>query len=198
MIAAAWLAIRTVVAPWLSATWLRILIPVAAVALIGLAGWRVHTWHESHKALRATETALAASTADLQQCTDSQTAAALAYAEAAGKAESIAAADRLAAEETQRELEARLAAADTGARDLARRLRDYQARRCRSTVPAAADAGPRPTGATAEPGDGEAVERAVAEHLSACAADATRLQGWQDWWGRVRENREMGRDSVAP
>jgi len=60
VIGALWTTLRGVVAPWLSATWLRILIPVAGVALVALAGWRVHTWHESHRQLGVVQDALQA------------------------------------------------------------------------------------------------------------------------------------------
>lgn len=42
------------VLPW------RLIGAVAGVAAVALMGWRVNTWHESHKALRATEKRLEA------------------------------------------------------------------------------------------------------------------------------------------
>ena len=60
MIGALWATLRGVVAPWLSATWLRVLIPLVVVALIGVAGWRVSVWHEAHRRLGVVQDALQA------------------------------------------------------------------------------------------------------------------------------------------
>lgn len=166
---------------------------VALVVAVAIAGQRVSTWRESHHALKATEKALATRTAELAQCSDSLAVSALAYAEAAGKAESIAAADRETRQRVENELQINLAAADARGRDLARRLRDYQARRCSSPVPAAAGPAVELAGAAGEPGRDGAVEGAVADLMSACAADAERLAGWQGWWREVSGNREAAK-----
>jgi hypothetical protein len=173
--------------PW------RIIGAVALVVAVAIAGQRVSTWRESHHALKATEKALATRTAELAQCSDALAVSALAYAEAAGKAESIAAADRETRQRVENELQTNLAAADARGRDLARRLRDYQARRCSRPVPAASGPAVELAGAAGEPGDGEAVERAAAEHFAACSRDAERLAGWQGWWREVSGNREAAK-----
>lgn len=160
------------------------------VAVVAFAGWRVSVWHDAYKRLQATEKALATRTAEAQQCADREAVAALAYADAARQAESVAAADKATAERIQRELQINLAAADRTGRDLARRLRDYQARRCGSAVPAAAGASVELTGTAGEPSVGSVVERATAEHFAACAKDAERLSGWQQWWTKVKAGRK--------
>ena len=177
------------VVPW------RIVGAVALVVVVAIAGQRVSTWRESHHALQATQKALAMRTAELTQCSDSLTVSALAYADAAGKAESIAAADRETRQRVENELQTNLAAADARGRDLARRLRDYQARRCSSAVPAVAGPAVELAGAAGEPGRDGAVEGAVADVMSACAADSVRLAGWQGWWREVSVNRTAARSS---
>lgn len=176
--------------PW------RIIGAVALVVAIAIAGQRVSTWRESHHALQATEKALATRTAELTQCSDSLTVSALAYAEAAGKAESIAAADRETRQRVENELQTNLAAAGVRGRDLARRLRDYQARRCSRPVPAAAGAVAELAGAAGERDDSEAVDRATADHFAACSRDAERLAGWQGWWREVSGNRSAANPST--
>lgn len=159
----------------------------AALAVWGVLA--INNWRQDSNRLEATEKALATRTQQWQQCTDSQTAAALAYASAVHRAEFVAAADKITAERVERELQTNLAAADAGARDLARRLRDYQAGRCGGTVPAVAGATAKSAAPTEEPGDGEAVDAAIAAHLAACAADAVDLAGWNNWWAGVKEGR---------
>ena len=98
--------------------------------------------------------------------------------------------DEEAAKEVQRELEERVAESDARSADLARRLREWQARSCRgSAMPAAPGAAAGTGGAAGVPQDegaaGTAVDLALENHLAACGRDAERLAGWQDWWGRV-------------
>jgi len=95
-------------------------------------------------------------------------------------------ANKRASEEIQNELENRLSDADSRARDLARRLRNYQVRPCPVQVPGATDStaesDPAPGGAAS---DGE-IGRAVEEVYAACSRDSERLKGWQEWWSKVR------------
>jgi len=95
-------------------------------------------------------------------------------------------ADRKAAEEIQDALQEKLDSADARARDLARRLRQYQARACASTVPQDAGSAPLVDPAAGVPEDGGTAGQLLEEHLAACARDAERLSGWQDWWKRVQ------------
>ena len=84
-------------------------------------------------------------------------------------------------EEVERDLEAKLDAADRRGRDLARRLRDARgpAGACPVPGPGAAP-GPAddPAGEPGDPGD---VGAALAAHLGACERDATRLGELQRW-----------------
>lgn len=151
---------------------------------------RVQTWRDGYHALRATETALERSQAELRVCTDSAAVVAQAAREAVLAAAQQAEADRLTAERVSRDLRAQMAAADGRARDLADRLRRYQARRCPDPVPAAADPAGNAADAAGEPaGDAQAgasaVDAAHAALLTACASDATRLASWIDWWREV-------------
>lgn len=98
-------------------------------------------------------------------------------------------ADRQAALEIQNELESSLRDVTERADSLARRLRDYQsrdrARRLSEAAAAASGAGSAP-GESSDSGEaGTAVDLALEAHLGACARDAERLAGWQEWWGRV-------------
>lgn len=180
-------AARALLEPYL--VWIRLGAVIVASLALAFAVVTVRKWHRDSIALKATEKALATSETSLQQCTASQTAAALAYAQAVRRAESVAAADRVTAERVERELQTNLAAADRSARDLAHRLRDYQARRCSGAVPAVAGTAAEPAARAQEPGDGEAVDAATAAHLAACAADAVDLAGWGDWWAGVQSGR---------
>lgn len=106
---------------------------------------------------------------------------ALQEAEARAKEE----ADRQAAKEVQDALQEKLDSADARARDLARRLYDYQARLSALQLSRPADPATGADSPTGVPEDGGAVGQLLEEHLAACARDAERLSGWQDWWGRV-------------
>jgi hypothetical protein len=81
-----------------------------------------------------------------------------------------------------------LAAATADGRSLAERLRNAQARAC--LPPAAGPAGGLGS-APGEPADGlpaqSAVDAAVEDHFAACARDAERLLGFQQWWKAVSE-----------
>lgn len=93
--------------------------------------------------------------------------------------------DQAAAKEIQDALQQKLDSADSRARDLARRLSVYQARDRQRGLPA--DAGPAsgPDSAAGEPGSDGAIGQATEEAFGACARDAERLAGWQEWWARV-------------
>lgn len=182
-------AAKLAIAPYL--LWVKI---GAAVALAGLLWWGWHTvtgWREDSHALEATEKALATRTTELSQCTDSATAAALAYAAAVAKAESEATADRLTAERIEHDLQTRLAAADGTGRDLARRLRDYQARRCRSAVPAAAGAAGQPAVASPESSLDAEIGRATEQVYADCKSDAVKADGWLEWWREIEATRSQ-------
>lgn len=163
----------------------------AAVAGVAFAGWRVSVWHGSHGRLQATERALEMATADRDRYAAREASAWQALREEAGKAAAKEAADKATAERIEHELSTKLAAADARGRDLARRLSIAARAACPGggAVPGATGAAAEPPGAAGEPGDGEAIERATAEHLSACDRDAERLAGWQAWWGEVSAGR---------
>ena len=167
-----------------------------AFGAFALLFWRVNVWHDAFRHLEATEKALATITAEAQQCADREGVAALAYAEAARAAETTAAADRITATRIEHELTTKLADADRAGRDLARRLRDHQARRCRVALSAATGSAVELAGTAGEPGDGAMVERATAEHFAACSRDAERLAGWQGWWREVSDNRAAANPST--
>ena len=168
--------------------WVKVGALVALVAVVALMGWRVTVWREGYHALQATEKALQEVTADRDRYAAAEASAWQALREAEGKAKEREAADRATAERIERDLQTKLAAADARGRDLARRLLNATRAACPGagamSGPAGAAAGA--PGPATEPGDGEAIERATADHLSACEADAERLAGWQEWWAGVR------------
>jgi hypothetical protein len=77
-------------------------------------------------------------------------------------------------EGVERDLQAKLGAADRRGRDLARRLRSQ-------ACPLPGAATPVPDGAAGESGDTGEVDAALAAHLAACERDAERLGGLQRW-----------------
>ena len=94
-------------------------------------------------------------------------------------------ADKQSAKRIQDALQQKLDFADSRARDLARRLSAYQARSGQPSLPQAPGSAPvadPPAGVS--PGSG-AVEQAAESAFGACARDAERLAGWQEWWGAV-------------
>jgi hypothetical protein len=84
-------------------------------------------------------------------------------------------ADMRRREGVERDLQAKLGAADRRGRDLARRLRTQ------ACPGAAYDTAPVPDGASGESGDAGEVDAALAAHLAACERDAERLEGLQRW-----------------
>jgi len=96
----------------------------------------------------------------------------------------IAARDARIAEETQHDLEARLADARAAAADHARRLSDRTGGAGgggRADLPAAPTASGEPAAAD------RATE--LAADLTLCAENTVIAAGWQDWWGRVTAER---------
>ena len=174
-------------APYASA--MKIAAAITAVVMVALMGWRVSVWHDAYRALQATEKALERSKAELDQCTADAVIAEQAYTAAAEEAERIAEQDRATAQRIEHELQTRMAAADAGARDLARRLRDHQVSAGRCAVPGAAGTTVELVAAGGEPPDGGTVEQAAGDHFAACARDAERLDGWRSWWAEVARAR---------
>lgn len=180
----AWLAVLKSL-PW------RLIGYAVAAALVVWAALTVNGWRLDSRALEATQKALETATADRDRYAAREASARQALREAAGKAAEKEAADKATAERIEHELQTKLAAADTRGRDLARRLSIAARAACPGggAVPGAADPAGQPGQAAGEPGDGEAIERATAEHLAACGRDAERLAGWQAWWGEVSSGR---------
>lgn len=170
--------------------WRLIGIVAAGLALV-LLTWRAMVWRDGYEQVEEMKSKLAVAQTELAAQTEATTAAAIAYAEAVHKAQATAEQERKATEEIDREYRTRIAAADSTARGLAERLRDYQARRCSGPVPAAADPAPGGAPPGGEPGDGAEVDRRTAGHLAACARDAEALNGWNDWWDGVERRAEQ-------
>jgi hypothetical protein len=84
-------------------------------------------------------------------------------------------ADMRRREGVERDLQAKLGAADRRGRDLAGRLRTQ------ACPGATHDTAPVPDGASGESGDAGEVGEALASHLAACERDAERLGGLQRW-----------------
>jgi len=91
------------------------------------------------------------------------------------KAQAAYEADMRRREGVERDLQAKLGAADRRGRDLAGRLRTQ------ACPGAAHDTAPVPDGASGESGDAGEVGEALAAHLAACERDAERLGGLQRW-----------------
>lgn len=168
--------------------WLEVALGLAAVASVALLCWRIGVWHDAYGTLQATEKSLATRTEKLRQCQADVTAAQAQYDEAALLAESVAVQDREQSQRIEHVLQERLYMADATGRDLARRLYNYQARAGGGAVCTAAGSTGEPAGAGTQSRDGEAIERATADHFAACADDAVELDGWQQWWGAVKAN----------
>lgn len=185
--------------PWLAILkalpWRLIGYALAAVAVV----WGVLTvngWRLDSDRLQATETALAASKAEVARYVAREAVAQQALREAEGKAKEREAEDRATAERIENELQAQLAASTARGRDLARRLLDAGRAACPGSraVPGAAGAAAEPAGAGRESGDAGGIGPALAAHLTACEADATRLAGWQTWWLAVSPARQPESD----
>ena len=96
--------------------------------------------------------------------------------EALAAAQAAYRADISRREGVERDLQAKLGAADRRGRDLARRLRSQAC-----PLPGAGAAASVPDDATGESGDAGEVGEALASHLAACERDAERLGGLQRW-----------------
>ena len=129
----------------------------------------------------------AAGRAHVQAAWDDQQAAQAAAVEAQARA--VAAQiekDRKVAQEVDRVYRERTQAADSIARDTARRLHDAQARARRCAVSGAASS-PRvvaPPGG--ESADGATLDRLDEDHHAACAHDAQTVNAWVDWCDGVK------------
>mgnify|MGYP003423837005 FL=1 len=146
---------------------------VACAALIGVGLWYGSTRYD-------------AGAASVQRDWDAAKTARLeAVEKAAAAARDREARDRRIAQEEQRALQARLTAADAGARDLAGRLRHYQARPSGCAVSGSPDPSAGTDSAGGEQGNRGEVDAATAEHFAACARDAERLDRWNAWWAGV-------------
>jgi len=124
----------------------------------------------------------AAGRAHVQALWDDQQAAQAAAVEAQARA--VAAqieADREAARKVEDGLREKISAADAAGRSLSQRLRDYQARRCGSTVPAATGDASQPAGTIGGAARDEEVERLSDSTWAACAKDGVRLDKIEEW-----------------
>ena len=180
-------AAKAVLQPYL--IWIRLGLALAFVAALAIAAWRVQSWHAGYLRAEAAESKLEDVSSALERCTQASTAAALAYANAIAEAAAVAESDRATTEGVTRDLTNRLQAADAGSRDLARRLRDYEASRRGCTVPLVAGGAADPDRPAGEPGRDEAIGGAVTEVFAACRRDSERLAGWIQWWAGVKANR---------
>lgn len=167
---------------WIKDNWgwiWRVLVAVAIVAAV----WSAIGWF-SHARYKAGEVA---GRAQVQERWDAQAKATkAAYDAAAAATQARIESDRAAAQEVERDLQAKLAAADASGRDLGRRLSDYIARARRCAVPAPAPAAgqldaPGAPGGDAEVGNATAVYRAVEDTLAECKTNAADLDGWYQW-----------------
>ena len=124
----------------------------------------------------------AAGRAHVQALWDDQQAAQAKAVEAQARA--VAAqieADREAARKVEDGLREKISAADAAGRSLSQRLRDYQARRCGSTVPAATGDASQPAGTIGGAARDEEAERLSDSTWAACANDGVRLDKIEEW-----------------
>jgi len=94
------------------------------------------------------------------------------------------------AKEIENVLRPAIDAATADGLGLSERLRNYQARfascsRNLSAATGAASGTAQP--AAGEPDNSSAVGEAADQHFAACARDAARLKGWQDWYAAVSQ-----------
>lgn len=174
----------TTVLALLAKHWRLLAIAAAGLLCVSLLLWFGHQRYTEGEA---------AGRAQVQQLWDAdRVAAQAAYAAAVRSANAKIEADRKVAEEVERDLQTKLAAADASGRDLGRRLSDYIARARRCSLSAAAPA----TGVADAPGapgsDTEArraveIDRAVEDTLAECKTNAADLDAWFEWAERVAE-----------
>lgn len=156
----------------------RLLLAGGALVVLLVGGWYLH--HSGYQS----------GSADVQALWDAdKVVAAKAVLDAASRADDIRRADAAISEQVQHDLQTRALAADARNADLTRRLREHEARACRSPVsgPAGPSAGTAPAGP--EPGSDRGIAEAVAAVVSACESDASVLIGWQDWYRGVASHR---------
>jgi hypothetical protein len=172
----------TLVLAWLAKNWKLVACAVAMVAIFALGGWFGHVRYAAGEA---------AGRAHVQKLWDAdRVAQEAAYAAAVRATNARIEADRKVAEEVERDLQTKLAAADASGRDLGRRLSDYIARARRCAVSPATPATGVPDAPGAPGGDPEArraveIDRAVEDTLAECKTNATDLDAWYEWAKRV-------------
>lgn len=153
----------------------RRLVAVVMVAIFALAalGWFGHSRYAAGEA---------AGRAHVQKAWDAAAEAQrAAYEAAAANAAKTEADQRRAAEEIENGLREQIQTADAGARDLARRLRDWQARARGCALPGTAPTAGQPDRPGGSADNDATVERLVEDTYAACSRDAARLDAWQKW-----------------
>lgn len=169
--------------------WIKAAIGLALLIGLAVLAWRVSAWHSAYERVDAMEAELAATKAEIEQARASIVVSAETYATEINRGRMVAEENRRHANAQEAALKASLAQSDARGRDLARRLWDAAAQvsACRSTASGPASTAADPAGASGEPFDSEGVGGRLASHLAACERDATRLDGWREWWSGVRE-----------
>lgn len=160
-----------------------------AVILTLIFFWRVGVWHDVYAQVEEMRERVDTITKQNDVLTKEAEAREREYAQQTERTAKTIEADRKVTEEVERGLQTKIAAADATARDLARRLRDYQSGRRGCALPAPTAAAPVGTTPGGEPGDGDGTEQLVAEHFAACARDAEALNAWNDWWDGIEAGR---------
>jgi hypothetical protein len=176
----------TLVLAWLAKHWRLLAIAGAGLLCVSLLLWFGHSRYAAGEA---------AGRAHVQKLWEADRAAQeAAYGAAVRATNARIEADRKVAEEVERDLQTKLAAADASGRDLGRRLSDYIARARRCAVPPASPATGVPDAPGAPGGDPEArraveIDRAVEDTLAECKTNATDLDAWFEWAERVTQER---------
>ena len=170
----------TLVLAWLTKHWR--LLAGAGLLCVSLLLWFGHQRYAAGEA---------AGRAHVQKLWDAdRTAQEAAYAAAVRATNARIEADRKVAREVELELQNKLAAADASGRDLGRRLSDYIARVRRCSVSPATPATGVPDAPGAPGSDPEVrraveIDRAVEDTLAECKTNATDLDAWYEWAGRI-------------
>lgn len=179
---------RLLIAPYLML--IRLVSIVVAAVVVVLGFWRIHVWHEAFQREAVTQKRLDEASRELEGLREASRAAERAHADAIGRAATVAQENQAHAVETQTKLERDLAAADARGRDLARRMRVYEASRAACSGPTAALAGAATVDADAsgDTGGSGGVAQATAGFYRACFRDAGRLNAWVAWYEGVRDD----------
>lgn len=162
----------------------RLLLAAGALVVLLAGGWYLH--HSGYQSGSAAVQAL---------WNADKVVAAKALADRVRDNEALRDADKATSEQVQHDLQARATASDARNADLARRLRDYEKRACRGTVPGiAAVAGTVPSsgesGRDREIGRlAAAIREAQSDAFAACARDGETLSAVAPWYDEVQENR---------